>query len=389
MPKRTEPSFRLISRDWDAEILAARRAAAGPLRIICPFIKKNALSCLLSGAAGDIEIITRFDLNCFNQGVSDLAALRMAIEAGGRIRGIKHLHSKLYLFGDRSVIATSANVTDAAFRRNHEFGFLACDPKVVASCGTYFRDLWKRAGADLSLAQLARWEKQLTAHQRKGGGAAGDNELPDYGADVDDGSPFILESTTTDPDNHAFVKFFGTAGNRAGRDLSIAEMIAENGCNWACTYPEPKPPRQVEDGDVIFMARMVSDDMLIFGKAIGRRHRDDEDMASKAEIKARPWKADWPRYVRVHDGRFIDGALDCGISFHEMMRALGPDSFASTQRNLREGSGNTNPFESYNRKAHMMLTAQSRAWLDERLEAALLLHGEVDLAPSRFRPPRG
>jgi hypothetical protein len=388
MPGKEELSFRLISRDWDAEILAARRAAAGPLRIICPFIKKNALSRLLDGAIGDIKVITRFDLNCFNQGVSDLAALRMAIEAGGRVRGIKHLHSKLYLFGDRSTLATSANVTDAAFRRNHEFGFLAHDPEVVASCGTYFRDLWKRAGADLSLAQLTRWEKLLTVHQRKGGGPAGGSELPDYGADVDGGSPFIPESTTADPDNQAFVKFFGTARNRAERDLLIANLIAENGCNWACTYPESKPPRQVEDGDMIYMARMVADDMLIFGKAIGRRHRDDEDMASKAEIKARGWKADWPRYVRVHDGRFIDGSLECGVSFQKMMSELGPDSFDSTQRNKRNGTGNTNPFESYNRKAHMMLTARSRAWIDERLEAALLLHGEVDLQPSRFRPPR-
>jgi hypothetical protein len=319
MPHRRQPSFRLISRDWDGEIIAARRDAPGSLRIVCPFIKKGALSRLLNRADGDIEIITRFDLNCFNQGVSDLAALRMAIEAGGRVRGIRYLHAKLYLFGARSVIATSANVTDAAFRRNHEFGFLAHDSEVVATCGAYFDDLWKRAGTDLSLAKLASWEKCLAAHQRKGGNA-GSDDLPDYGIDVDGSSPFIPQPTVPDPDNKAFIKFFGTAGNRAGRDLSIAGMIAENGCNWACTYPEPKPPRQVEDGDVIFMARMVADDMLIFGKAIGRRHRDDEDMASKAEIKARPWKADWPRYVRVHDGRFIDATLGCGISFQEMMR---------------------------------------------------------------------
>ncbi|MDC7810935.1 phospholipase D family protein [Sphingomonas koreensis] len=385
MPNHAASAFRLISRDWDAEILAARSVAPGALRIICPFIKKNALSRLLRRTGGT-EIITRFDLNCFNLGVSDLEALRMVVEAGGRVRGIRHLHSKLYLFGGRSAIATSANVTDAAFRRNHEFGFLANDPEVVAVCAAYFQDLWKRAGADLSLAQIGRWEKQLKAHQRAG--AAAGHELPDYGADVDGGNPFLPPSTEPDPDSKAFIKFFGTASNRSERDLSIADMIAESGCNWACTYPRSKPPRQVDDGDMIYMARMVADDMLIFGKAIGCRHRDDEDMASKAEIKARPWKADWPRYVRVHDGRFIDGTLDCGVSFQEMMQALGPDSFASTQRNLVNG-GNTNPFESYNRKAHMMLTARSRDWLDERLEAALLLHGELDLAPSRFRPPSG
>lgn len=386
MTGRVTASFRLISRDWDSEILDARRANPGVMQIICPFIKKNTLSRLLKDHVGDLQIITRFDLSCFNQGVSDISALRLAIKAGGWVRGIKHLHSKLYLFGGQSAIATSANVTDAAFRRNHEFGFLAQDPEVVTVCAAYFSDLWNRAGANVSLAQLDRWEKKLAAFQITGKAAAR-SDLPDYGVDADEGSPFIPTSTAPEPDNQAFIKFFGTAGNRAERSLSIAELIAIDGCNWACTYPEPKPPRQVQDGDIIYMARMVADDMLVFGKAIGRRHRDQEDMASKADIAIRPWKADWPRYVRVHSGRFIDGTLDCGVSFYEMMRELGPDSFASTQRNLRNGYGNINPFESYNRKAHMLLTKESRAWLDERLEAALLLQGEVNLAPKRFRPP--
>ena len=382
--------FRLIKGDWNSEILAARTANPGRLRIICPFIKAAPLSRILRATASDdIEIITRFDLACFDQGVSDVEALEMVIAAGGKVRGVHGLHSKLFLFGGTSAIATSANVTEAAFHRNHEFGFATVDLDVVATCERYFTDLWKEAKPNLTRKQLKAWRAVLDERRRNSGGAKPPSPLPDYGAKIGQHSPFAPPAATVPQENNGFVKFFGSANRRAVRTLAVDELIAENGANWACTYPETKPPRQVEDGDVIYMGRLVHspNDLMIFGKAIGRRHRDDEDIANAAEIALRPWKADWPRYVRVHEGRFLDGTLEDGIPMSEMLTALGPDAFASTQRNAERKAGNTDPFASYGRKAHMLLTDQSRAWIENRLEAALRRHGEIDLTKDRFQPP--
>lgn len=73
---------------------------------------------------------------------------------------------------------------------------------------------------------------------------------------------------------------------------------------------------------------------------------------------------------------------------YEMLRELGPDSWRSTQDNVRAGKGNTDPFASYLRKPGMQLTDTSRAWIDERLERLFRKYGEVDLTPRRFRPPK-
>jgi hypothetical protein len=136
------------------------------------------------------------------------------------------------------------------------------------------------------------------------------------------------------------------------------------------------------------MARIAApDDLLIFGSAIGWRHRDDEDVASVAEIEARPWKEKWANYVRVHTARFINAELGVGVSMREMMTELGSDSFQSTQQNAESGSGNTDPFAAYLRKPGMLLTSISREWIDRRLEALFRQHGEVDLSPIRFRAP--
>lgn len=382
--------FRLIKGAWNAEMLAARRANPGRLRIICPFIKSRTLARILKATkSSKIEVITRFDLNCFNQGVSDLDALELILEAGGKVRGVRGLHSKLYLFGGTSVIATSANVTDAALHHNHEFGFAAEEPDIVETCKRYFDDLWKDAKPSLTSEQLRTWRAILDEQRSKGSGAKKGPPLPDFGVDIDLRSPFAPTDETAPQENNAFIKFFGSADRRAPRTLAVDELVAESGANWACTYPESKPPRQVEDGDVIYTGRLVHspNDLLIFGRVIGRKHRDDQDVASAAEIAIQPWKAQWPRYVRVHGGRFLNGTLEDGISMSEMMTTLGADAFESTQRNAREGSGNTDPFASYGRKAHMILTDRSRAWIDERLEALLRRHGEIDLSKKRFQPP--
>jgi hypothetical protein len=39
-------------------------------------------------------------LNDFAEGVSDIAALQRVLGLGGRVRGVKKLHSKLYLSGN-------------------------------------------------------------------------------------------------------------------------------------------------------------------------------------------------------------------------------------------------------------------------------------------------
>lgn len=76
---------------------------------------------LLALRPNEIQVITRFNLNDFAEGVSDIAALQRVLGVGGRVRGVKNLHSKLYLSGNTRAIVTSANLTAAALDRNAEF----------------------------------------------------------------------------------------------------------------------------------------------------------------------------------------------------------------------------------------------------------------------------
>lgn len=147
-------TVRLVDAGWGTELTSALRADTSELRIICPFIKVGALDRLLSLTPSNIQVITRFNLVDFAEGVSDLAALRMLLDAGAQVRGIQKLHSKLYLFASRAIV-TSANLTKAALDTNLEFGLVADDVSVIAECRTYFDDLWDQ-GEKTSLTIRSR-----------------------------------------------------------------------------------------------------------------------------------------------------------------------------------------------------------------------------------------
>lgn len=380
--------FRLLSSGWGQELDQAVGLRAGPVKVICPFIKAHTARRLLAhGGGGTLLVLTRFDLRCFNEGASDLEALQLLRCAGASIRGIRGLHSKLYLFGNERVIVTSANLTESAMSRNHEFGFVSDDASVISECVRYFDDLWRPAGTNVSSSKLEQWQSMLDAERRVRSGDRS-SSLPDFGAVVDLSSPFTSTEVPEASSSQAFLKFFGSAGNRSDPSEPVADVVVRSGCTWACTYPANKRPRQVNEGDTMFMGYLCNNgDLLVFGRAVGRRHQPGIDEATAEEIEERPWKADWPIYVRVHSGRFVNGQLSDGVSLQRMMRELGSDSYLSTQRNASRGRGNTVPSRAMMQKAHMQLTAEATEWLAQQLEESLRRHGEVDLSEPRYDSP--
>ena len=372
-------SFRLVDLEWAKELEDALATDNPSIWVVCPFIKRRAAERLLKrGTPKKFKVITRFNLRDFSDGVSDISALRLLLENGARIRGVRNLHAKLYLFNEIRVMVTSANLTDAALLRNHEFGFVAEDAGIVDQCRVYFDTLWCRAGQDLQLTQLVDWEERIGACLTRGAPPRDMIGLGDEGVDagiaVDP-----LPAPWAGSADQAFVKFFGESDNRADRFMTVFDEVKRSGCHWACTYPYGKRPRQVRDGAIMFMGRLVKepDDILIYGRAIGMRHNPARDDATAEDIQERDWKAKWPHYVRVHHAEFVNGTMTNGVSLNELMERLQADAFESTQRHARNGMGNTDPRRAYRQQAAVKLSREGLAWLSERLERAYTRYGKL------------
>jgi hypothetical protein len=373
-------AIRLVDTGWRKELTHALRADTSELKIICPFIKAGALDCLLSRHLKLIQVITRFNLSDLAEGVSDIAALRKLLIAGASVRGIRNLHAKLYLFGRSRAIITSANLTEAAINRNHEFGMVAEDQIVIATCQAYFDELWRRGGSNLTYDQVDAWDEIVTRCRASGGRSNRTTGLSDFGADagIANPPPISLPAVVADA-GQAFVKFLGDSANRVSLSYSTVEEIKRAGCHWAVAYPASKRPSGVKDDAVIFIARLTQDpnDIRIFGRAIGMKHEPGRDDATPEDIALRSWKAKWPRYVRVHHAEFVAGTMANGVSLNELMNTLGPDSFLPTQRNAMRGKGNTDPRTAYRQQAAVELSGAGLFWLSEQLQSTFDAHGRV------------
>lgn len=373
-----------MDRNWAAAIESGLRRDAAGFRVVCPFITEKVFKKLLdSHRPGVLQVVTRFKLADFAAGVSDIAASRAALDAGGRVRGLRGLHSKVFVFGASRAAVTSANLTMGGLRGNFEFGCVSEQPEFVAACRSYFDELWEMAGPDVTTAQLDEWEATIASYLDAGGPPGVALTFPDCGAVPSQapalGLPAPGAAGWPAESGQAFVKFFGEGHNRLDRSFSIFEEIKRAGCHWACTYPATKRPRAVREGDTLFPARLVRspNDTMIFGRAIGRAHRPDKDEATAAEIAARPFKKQWSNYIRVHHAEFVAGPLANGISLGELMDDLKSDAFASTQRNASLGYGNTNPRAAFSQQPAVQLTPESAAWVTSRLEAAFAAHGMI------------
>ena len=371
--------FRLVDKEWGLELERALYRDRSELRIVCPFIKTRALDRLLAMDPQRVRVVTRYNLDDFARCVSDIAALRKLLDRGASVRGIRNLHAKLYLFGESRAVVTSANLTDAGLDSNPEFGIVVEDPTAIARCLAYFNALWECGGEDLCREQVEEWHGTVTDYLASGAHPAKPPGFGDFGADAGlAGMPRISSLSPFSGQGQAFVKFLGRRGDRARRSQTAIEEVRSAGCHWALAYPRGRRPRIVEEGALMYIARLTDEpDIRVFGRAVGLQHVPGRDDATSPDIGCRPWKESWPHYIRVHHAEFLSGSMADGVSLYALMDALGSDSFGATQQNAAQGEGNTNPRRAYMRQPAVRLTPEGSAWLDERLRAAFEMRGKI------------
>ena len=206
--------------------------------------------------------------------------MRRLLAIGARVRGIKNLHAKLYLFGASRAIVSSANLTAAALDRNQEFGAVLQDPVSIAACDAYVDRLWRLGDTDLLPPQVDAWDETVTSYLAAGGRANRAGGLGDFGADVGSlGRPIAPLPAVFANTDQAFVKFLGAANIREPLSSGTVDELRRAGCHWALAYPPSKRPVGINDGALMFIARMIKEPNdtrgLEFDALAGRPHGGD------------------------------------------------------------------------------------------------------------------
>lgn len=180
----------------------------------------------------------------------------------------------------------------------------------------------------------------------------------------------------------SFVKFYGSNADRAPRIRTTLSAVQRAGNHAVCTYPTGKRPRQVRDGAIMFMGRLIEDpnDVMIYGRAIAKHYEEGADDAIENDFRIREWRRGFTHYIRVHSAEFMGGTLTQAVSLNELMDTLGVEAFESTRRNWETGRGNTDPRRSIGPQPAVLLTAHASAWVNAQLEERFRRHGKLSAA---------
>lgn len=336
------------------------------LRIVCPFIKEQVIrQVYLRNPKIELEIITRFKLSDFAIGVSSIGALQFAIHKGAKVYGLSRLHSKLYFFDNRTVTVSSANMTGGGLMHNFECGVSITDATAIDSLNLYFERLKSCSMGPLTEPTCQDWLIMLAGIPEQDSPAV---SLPDLG-----GNPLYYDSSKS-----YYVKFFGSAESRRPFDYLIRDEIERGLSHYACGFPENKKPRRINEGDVIYLARMTDPaDYAIFGKAEAIKYVESRDRFSKSEIAAREWKKDWPVCLRYRNPVFVDGILGDCVTLYGLIDSLKYSSFPTTQNRFNNGEKGINAYRSLSQQPYVRLTPQAVQWLEPRFQATLDRKGNV------------
>ena len=179
-----EFAVRMLSSGSEKELSATLGRDPGELLVVSPFITESGVGRIPEGFSGKIRVITRFSLLDFALGSSDIAALRALLQKGARIRGVKDLHSKMYVFGSDRMLVTSSNLTHGGAARNHELGVVSQDRSGVDEGRQYFEGLWKKCGPDLRAGRLGEWERRVSPFRSRWKKSRERAGLEDFGVDL-------------------------------------------------------------------------------------------------------------------------------------------------------------------------------------------------------------
>lgn len=333
--------------------------------LVSPFIKLPIARDIVSKFKGSKgRLLTRFNLNDFRSGVSDIEALELLHSEGFQVAGLKGLHAKTYIFDDEFVITTSANLTSGGFHSNEEYGILAKSHRSVQKAKKHFNNLWIHASGYDPIEAIS-WKKKISKARISKDEPT--DELEDYGGTY---KKQIVE-------NQTFVKWLGTGSERADLDYDIFEYVKETGSNFAVCFK--KRPRRYNKGDQVFIAVMTKDnDYAIFGRALAYNYVDDRDVASDYDMGLVGWKKNWKHYIRIHSVEFINGTFqDCPKLYRDITYKLDFDSFETTQKRHLKGESDINVKNSLMQQSDVRLTGDGKILLNNLFENAVQVNGAV------------
>jgi HKD family nuclease len=377
------------------------------IHIISPYIGFNtatSLSQMIEESSKDIKctLITKFNREDFLTKASSITGLELLANAGIKIYALQNLHSKLYIFDEKTVITGSANFTFNGFYRNHEFGILMENESIFSQeCNHYFQqllqDIKKSGDFEVDLERINKEKKicdnivtdRANSQKKPGKNSSPITTLPNpfkWGADINfdrspdslPGSPDLLENAlnevqdnnNTNKNTGIWLKFEGNSDDRIPNDVTFFERRKKQ--HFTQTF-FPRPPKSIKEGQFMFMTMVSRDEdgegtPIIVGYTKTQGYSVNNVINSDVPFNDKNIGR-YPYFVELFEGRFLKAPIKYGISLRELARELGSDLYPSHKSNFHE------IIYTHRQKSHIQITPKAQSYIVKRLEDLFSKYG--------------
>lgn len=340
------------------------------ISIISPFIGKQTaleLSKVIKEKNIKCRIITRFYREDFIQQVSSIEGLKYLVEAGAEILALVGLHTKLYVFDNKTSIIGSANFTTGGFYTNHELSILIRDNEPVnKESNNHFNELWNRIEAFNDVKVTIKWieneidavNKQIEKRKRTQSKKANFIKkgailtYEPYATDKDtpqDVTPIskidILEHSLSD--GSSWLKFIATGTDRIPGQCKYTSTEK----NLKRVYLREMQNSRIKENDVVYITAFSYDQNnipspMIVGRAVvsGSLNKDED---RKGKYKC---------YFEFKQAEYVDTNIRNTI-------------------NLKNLYKDTDFNKDYKTRSHIEIDKDARLYLDRNLEALFKKYG--------------
>lgn len=154
----------IIKTPWKNRLLELVHNSKKNIKITSPFVKENICDEILNIKQTNsvFELITSFKLMNIYSGSVDIDGLEKIIYNNGIVKNFSQLHAKIYLFDDKEVVITSANLTNGGLLHNFEYGIYSNDTKIVSKTVSDFNSISKNENTGkIKLADIFAVKKLL------------------------------------------------------------------------------------------------------------------------------------------------------------------------------------------------------------------------------------
>lgn len=377
-------SITLLTDNHYEEFTDEFRKIKRRLNIITPFLSFPAIERMLGEVNDTVEIslITRFKREDFINGVSNLEALKLLLSKEAKIYAIKDLHTKLYLFDEKSAIIGSANLTGRGLLDNVELSLLFRNEHVIVDeLVEYFNKLVNSAQRyiidnDKINSEIEKIESIVDNRKNKNVNYRNSNQ---WGVEIGtkeiveklDGIQSFIEEKVFEEKNSSdvsyWLKFAGT-----GEELMDPETIFRESklADGRITEHSGRRPSGIKEGDVIYLTPLSWDKKsktpIIVGKAKTKGFREGNEVTEADKNRhGYHWMERWPYYFELFDIQKIEGNINNGVSLNKLLTELQSNFYYST----RGKSLSIQELKSrHYQKSHIKITPYAAKYIDELLK---------------------